>query len=63
MEGARAVSKGTMPINVVFDTEEEVKEARLWMKGKQKVGKLNPITRSQSDDNHSAAIKDTRKRK
>jgi len=44
MEQARDLSNGTMPLCVLFDTDEQVEAARTWMKGKQKVKKLIPIT-------------------
>ncbi len=36
MEDARKLSRGTMPIYVAFDTQEEIDAAHAWVKGKQK---------------------------
>ena len=44
MESARDLGKGTMGIWVVFDTKEQVSEAKKWMKGKQRVKNLEPLT-------------------
>jgi hypothetical protein len=49
MEAARAASNGTMEMWVVFQTEPEVAEAEKWMKGKQKVKSLTPLTREAAD--------------
>lgn len=51
MEEARTLSGGTMPIDIVFATEEEVATALAWMKGKRKVSTLSPITVAQSEKN------------
>jgi hypothetical protein len=44
MLSARDTSKGTMEIWVLFDTVEQVEQAKEWMKGKQKVKTLVPMT-------------------
>jgi len=44
MESARTLSKGTMDVWVILDTEEDVVTANAWMKGKQKVKTLVPMT-------------------
>lgn len=49
MEVARNLSNGTMPVDVVFATEAEVKEAEAWMKGKHKAKLLTPMTRDEAD--------------
>lgn len=55
MESCRTLSNGTMPINVLFDTEEEVKQAKAWMKGKRKVKTLFPMTKAESEKRHIEA--------
>lgn len=49
MESARETSRGTMPLGVLFETEEEVRIAKAWMKGKRKVKTLEPMTFEESD--------------
>lgn len=49
MESARDVCKGTMEMWVLFDTPEEVRIAKDWMKGKRKVKTLTPMTREESE--------------
>ena len=44
MEAARTLANGTMQVWVIFDTDEQVQEAKAWMKGRQKVKNLEPIT-------------------
>ena len=44
MLSAREAANGTMELWVLFDTDEEVVQAKEWMKGKQKVKTLIPIT-------------------
>lgn len=44
MESARITAQGTMPMNVLFETDGEVEEAIAWKKGKQKVKNLFPMT-------------------
>ena len=41
MSAARDMSDGTMPLEVVFYTEEAGRMARAWMKGKQRVKVLS----------------------
>lgn len=49
MESARVLSQGTMSVWVIFDTDVEVEEAVSWMKGKQKVKTLIPMTPATAD--------------
>lgn len=65
MEAARAASNGTMEVWVVFQTDAEVDEANKWMKGKQKVKSLTPLTRADADARKAAtraAYEDARKK-
>ena len=56
MESARDVAKGTMEMWVIFDTDEEVTEAREWMKARQKVKNLTPMTAEESAARHARAM-------
>lgn len=49
MESARDVANGTMEMWVVLETQEEVKIAKAWMKGKRKAKNLEPLTVEESD--------------
>lgn len=49
MEGARDISMGTMPMGILFNTDEEVKAAREWMKGKRRVKNLHPMTHEENE--------------
>ncbi|QGH74877.1 hypothetical protein MAL1_00131 [Bacteriophage DSS3_MAL1] len=49
MEGARETGKGTMEMWVHFATEEEVAEAKAWMKGKRNVKNLTPMTPDEAE--------------
>lgn len=55
---ARDAANGTMEMWVQFDTEEEVRIAEDWMKGKRKVKNLEPLTREKSDKRKSKKRKE-----
>ena len=58
MESARTTSKGTMPIWVLFDTEEQVTEAKAWMKGKKNVKLVEPMTKAEAEARRAARYKE-----
>lgn len=49
MESAKALGGGVMEMWVLFDTEAEVKEATTWLKGRQKVKNLTPMTTDEAE--------------
>ena len=50
MDSARKLANGTMFMWIIFDTREEVDAAREWMKGKQKVKTLTPMTAEDAEN-------------
>jgi hypothetical protein len=62
MLSARDTSKGTMEIWVLFDTVEQVEQAKEWMKGKQKVKTLTPMTAEDAEERRAKARKQIAKK-